>query len=372
VDRALLADALQRQYKNLPPNKAVQQNISLLSQENTYTVCTAHQPNLATGYLYFVYKIIHAVKLAETLKQQYPDKNFVPVYYMGSEDNDLQELGTFRYEQHKFVWDGDGQTGAVGRMKTAGLATLLHDFFRLLGPPGVYTETLKQLLTDAYLQPGATVASAMAGLVHALFGQYGLVMLNPDDAALKKAFCDVLQDDLLEHTAHRIVSHTAAALGAHYKVQAFPRPVNLFYLRDNLRTRIEQQGAHWVAVHTKISWSREALLQELEAHPERFSPNVILRGVFQERILPNVAFIGGGAEVAYWLQLKEVFDQYNVFFPAILLRQSVLWITRQQTALYRKMGFPVQAVFKPEQQLQQEYIAAHSPTDCIQKQNKKR
>ena len=95
----------------------VNKNIDLLNKENTFTICTAHQPNLLTGYLYFIYKIVHAIKLADELNEQHADKRFVPVYFMGSEDNDLDELGRFRYNSEQYVWDADGQTGAVGRME---------------------------------------------------------------------------------------------------------------------------------------------------------------------------------------------------------------------------------------------------------------
>src|SRR5690606_36563786 len=103
----------------LPSEPKAEEHLAVLAEPTTFTVCTAHQPNLATGYLYFVYKILHAIKLAEALNAAHPEHRFVPVYYMGSEDADLDELGTFRYVGKKFVWDAGGQKGAVGRMDTA-------------------------------------------------------------------------------------------------------------------------------------------------------------------------------------------------------------------------------------------------------------
>ena len=151
VNRELLAGALAQQYAHLSKHDKVIANLEKLGEDNTFTICTAHQPNLLTGYLYFIYKIIHAIKLADELNVQYPDKHFVPVYYMGSEDNDLDELGTFRYNNQKYVWDADGQKGAVGRMKTHSLKPLLDELFKVLGPPGDATEELKEELAKAYL-----------------------------------------------------------------------------------------------------------------------------------------------------------------------------------------------------------------------------
>ena len=364
TDRATLVNVLEKQYTDLPEMTAVQHNIRLLANEDTFTICTAHQPNLGTGYLYFTYKILHAVKLARDLKAQYPDKDFVPVYYIGSEDNDLEELGTFRYGGQKFVWDADGQTGAVGRMNTASLKPLLDELFAILGPPGVHLDNLKEILAAAYLQHD-TIARATQYLVHRLFGSYGLIALNADDADLKQAFIPVMESDLLLHEANKIVADTAEALQkAGYTSQAYPRPINLFYLKDDIRERIETDGTTWKVVGKDIHWNREDLLKELNTHPERFSPNVILRGLYQETILPNIAFIGGGSEVAYWLQLQDVFKHYKVFYPVVLLRQSVLWINEREAALRKKTGLGLPDLFLPESDIIKRFVKEHTTKDC--------
>ena len=355
TDRQRLVSSLQSQYQNLNTTSLVQANIKSLLRQNTFTITTAHQPNLMTGYLYFIYKILHAIKLAEELNGQYPEKHFVPIYYMGSEDNDLDELGVFRFRGEKYRWDGAGQQGAVGRMHTATLRPLMQQVFKLFGPPGKNCDDLIEMLSAAYLKHG-TIGTATKFLVNELFGQYGLVIVDPDNRELKAGFIPVMEDDLLNHTAHKIVSEQSDRLAQHYKTQAFPRPINLFYLEDGLRERIERDGDHWIVLNSNKKFTRHALLQALHTHPEKFSPNVILRGLFQSTILPDVAFIGGGAEVAYWLQLKTVFSHYNVFYPVIVLRQSVQWINELQTKLRRQCNLSVVDVFKPTLQLENEYV----------------
>ncbi len=362
VNRQLLKNVVTLQYQHIGKHDKVIANIDRLSDENTFTICTAHQPNILTGYLYFIYKIVHAIKLADELNNKYPDKHFVPVYYMGSEDNDLNELGTFRYNDQKFVWDANGQKGAVGRMKTQSLKPLLNELFKILGPPGDTTEELKEELIKAYLHHD-TVADATLYLVNELFGRYGLIVLNPDNALLKQAFVPVMYDDLLNHNAFALVSENIESLEEQYKVQAYPRMINLFYLQDGLRERIEKRGGKWCVLNTEIEWDETTLLHELNSHPERFSPNVILRGIFQETILPNVAFIGGGAEVAYWLELKSTFDNYNTFFPAILLRQSVQWLNTQHRQLRTQLGFSIGDLFKKDNALVRQYIRTNSNND---------
>ena len=359
VDRKTLVAALDKQYANLATSTKTAANIQLLLNENTFTICTAHQPNLLTGYLYFVYKILHAIKLAEQLNEMLPKKHFVPVYYMGSEDNDIEELGTFRFRGDKYVWDGNGQSGAVGRMNTAGLKPLLSELFRVFGPPGQYCEQLQKMIIDAYLKHD-TIGAATQYLVNELFGRYGLVVLDPDDALLKAQFAEVMKDELLRQNAYPVIAEQIQKLGEHYKIQAHPRPINLFYLADQLRERIEKKGDNWTVLNTAIQWTETELLDELQQHPERFSPNVMLRGLYQETILPNVVFIGGGAEVAYWLQLKTLFQHYKVFYPSIHLRQSVLWIGKQQARQRDQLEFSVAEIFKPQLELEREYICKHA------------
>lgn len=359
VNRKVLVDVLTKQYEHLPKHDKVIANIEKLGSEDTFTICTAHQPNLLTGYLYFVYKILHAIKLADELNTLYTDKHFVPVYYMGSEDNDLEELGTFRYNNQKYIWDADLQKGAVGRMKTQSVKPLLNELFRVLGPPNDTTEELKEELTKAYLHHN-TIAEATQYLVNELFGRFGLVIINPDDAALKQCFIPVMQDDLLNHNAYALVSENIEVLEEQYKVQAHPRLINLFYLQDGSRDRIEKRNGKWMALNTSFTWTEEELIAELNANPERFSPNVILRGIFQETILPNIAFIGGGAEVAYWMELKSTFDTYKIFFPVVLLRQSVQWLAAHHKKLRLELGFSINDLFKTDNALIRQYIRTNS------------
>lgn len=362
VNRKALVSTLNKQYNSLNKTKQVEQNLAALADEHTYTICTAHQPNLLTGYLYFIYKIAHAISLAQLLNTKHTDKQFVPVYYIGSEDNDLDELGVFKYNNKKYKWDADGQTGAVGRMDTKSLQPILNELFSVIGPPNEHTEQLKKLLTSAYLEHN-TIGAATQYLVNELFGKYGLIVIDADDAAFKHELVDVIEDDLLNHNANSIVSKQAEQLAAIYKSQAYPRDINLFYLKDNIRERIERDGDNWHVLNTDISWSKEELLKELKDHPEHFSPNVILRGVLQERILPNVAFIGGGAEVAYWLQLNKMFKHYNTFFPVVMLRQSALWIEPKAAVLQQKAGLSTEQLFQPTDLLIEEYVKANSASD---------
>lgn len=350
VDRETLVAALEAQYKsaNLAGAPEVDASLQLLRKSSTYTVCTAHQPNLFTGYLYFIYKIVHAIKLAAELKNRYANADFVPVFYMGSEDADLEELGKIFLSGEKLVWNTK-QTGAVGRMKTKGLEPLLS---RLEGELSVLPQgpALVELLKRAYKEQ-PDIQTATFRFVHELFQSYGLVVLIADQPALKKTMRQVFEDDLFQHRPSSIVTETTKRLSEHYKVQANPREINLFYLEEGIRNRIEKQGDGFAVVDTDLRFTADEMRILLQNHPERFSPNVILRGLYQEMILPNIAFIGGGGELAYWIELKDLFHWYKVPYPVQVLRNSFLLVKAASLEKIERMDLDIVDFFQPLEQL---------------------
>jgi bacillithiol synthase len=354
VNRKLLVETLSTQYAALQISEKLKANIAALSSENTFTVCTAHQPNIFTGHLYFIYKILHAIKLCEELKAAMPENNFVPVYYMGSEDADLDELGEVHIKGHKYKWQ-TAQTGAVGRM------IIDKDFIKIIdGIEGQLAvekngTTIVDIIRETYKE-GLTIEQATFHFVHYLFNEYGLVVLLPDDKNLKAAFAPIITKELEEQFSEKAVTQTVTAFPQEYKVQANGRAINLFYLIDNKRERIEADKNGFAIANTNIKFTKENLFLELLHHAERFSPNVILRPVFQEMILPNVAFIGGGGEIAYWLELKNVFDAAGAFFPALVLRISFTIVHKKVADKMLDLGLQYEDTFKPEKQLIEEMV----------------
>ena len=316
VNRSALVEVLRQQYQNVEASETVKGNIERLAEDNTFTVCTAHQPNLFTGPLYFVYKVLHTIKLAAFLKDQLPQYHFVPVYYMGCEDADFAELNHTYVDGRKIEWKKE-QKGAVGRMtveKT--LRQLINELEGQLSGEA-FGRDVVDLLRRCYAD-GKRIQDATFELVNELYGQWGLVVLIPDTPNLKKQMIGVFENDLFHNRSSQIVEKTSEKLGANYNVQASPREINLFYLKDDIRERIEERDGRFFILNTSLSFSQDEIKKELEDHPERFSPNVILRGLFQETVLPNIAFIGGSGEMAYWLQLKDLFEYYKVVYPVFV------------------------------------------------------
>jgi len=345
VNRSLLVDRLNAQYAGLAQSERVQANINLLRNENTYTVTTGHQLCLGTGPLYLILKTLSCVKLCEALKVKHTDADFVPVFWMASEDHDVAEINHFYVFGKKYTWETP-QLGAVGRFDNAGIVELL--------------DTIKDIpdwLKEAY-QSTKTLADATRKIMHQLFSDYGVVVIDGDDAAFKKAFSEIISAELFEQKSVAAMSATNALMAAqHYPIQVNPREINLFYMGEGSRERIEKQGERFVVLHTEVSFSAEEIKAELEQHPERFSPNVVLRPLYESTLLPDIAYVGGPGEIAYWLQLKDVFKIYNTFLPAIFPRMFSGIITRQQCSKLEKAKITLAELFLPEFDLKQLVVA---------------
>ncbi|KAA9333184.1 bacillithiol biosynthesis cysteine-adding enzyme BshC [Hymenobacter busanensis] len=354
--RQRLVDTLKRQYAGLADVPApVAANIDLLAKDTTFTITTGHQLNLFTGPLYFVYKIATALKLCRQLKEAYPQYDFVPLYWMASEDHDFAEINHFHLFGKRHEWQAEGVGGPVGRLPLAGLAEQVLSQLPADLPAG---------FREAYEQ-STTLGEATRRLTTALFGQYGLVSLEPDDAELKKALVPVLTQELQSQPAYHAVQQANAQLeAAGYKPQVYTRPLNLFYLAaDSRRERLEMEGGHVVVRNTDLRWTTAEAIAQAEAQPENFSPNVVLRPLYQELVLPNLCYIGGGAEVAYWFQLKGVFDHYHVPMPLVLLRNSALYVGRTHTGKLRKLGLTVDELFRPLPELKKQVAATLGQED---------
>jgi bacillithiol synthase len=360
--REVLVKELKKQYSSVAVSDKTKTNIELLASNNTFTFTTAHQNNIFTGPLYFIYKILHTIKLAAYCKTNLPDYNFVPVFYMGTEDADLDELNNIYVEGEKLVWNTK-QAGAVGRMKVDKDLVKLIDLMEGQLSVLPFGKEVLNLLKDCY-KNGDTVQQSTFRIVNALFGEYGLVVMLPDNIELKRQLIPIFKDDLLHQTASDIVERTAAQLDkAGYKVQANPREINLFYLKDNVRQRIVKQGTKYKAQDTSFTFTEEDITKEINEYPDRFSPNVILRGLYQETILPNLAFIGGGGETAYWLQLKDLFDHYKVPFPMLVLRNSFMIVEKKWQERISKLGFTSEDFFLSEQELMNKIVLHESKNE---------
>jgi len=342
--RNLLSEILKEQYRGLQAKQAVNLNIEALKQENTFTITTGHQLNIFSGPLYFIYKIVTVINACKVLQEKYPAFNFVPVYWMASEDHDFEEINHFTLFGNTHTWETN-QKGPVGRFSTRDMALLLESIPEKL-----------PLFEKAYRE-NDTLAAATRHYVHELFGGEGLVVVDGDDARLKKAFIPIIKEDILHNHANKLVEETSSQLESlHYKGQVFPREINFFYMEDGIRERIVKDSQGYKVLNTDLLFSETEILELIDESPEKFSPNVILRPLYQEVLLPNLAYVGGPAEVAYWLQLKGVFEYYKMPFPVIMPRNFALIINKTNARKFDKLELEAKELFLPFHELKQKFI----------------
>ncbi len=365
ADRNLLVKVLTEQYTRITAvnEKAVipRQNIADLANENTFTITTGHQLNLFAGPLYFIYKIVTAIKLSAQLKAAFPDKNFIPVYWMATEDHDFAEINYTNVGGKKVQWNLDAK-GATGRLDLKSIREALNQYKGVLGIEGFGAE-LADIMETAYGK-FTNLADATRYLANALFGQYGLIVIDADDTRLKKQFAPIITSDIIEQNSFKNIKESVELMQTlHIPIQVNPREINFFYLNEGLRERIIFENDAYKVLNTEISFDEVKLKEEINQHPERFSPNVAMRPVYQEYILPNLAYIGGGGELVYWLELKSTFDHYQINYPVLVLRNSALIVRKETAVKVKNMKLAISDLFKPTDAIKSNWIKKNTDNE---------
>lgn len=357
--RKILHSVLESQYAELELTEAVSANITSILSDKTFTVTTGHQLNLFTGPLYFIYKIVSTINLSKRLKEAYPEFHFVPVYWMATEDHDFDEINYFKLDGKKYEWNSS-QMGAVGDFE---LDASFKEFLKEV-------HFAPEVFKNAY-QSSKTLGEAVRKYVNQLFGEQGLVVVDGHNAGLKSIFKPVIKSDLFDHIPFQKAQQVTQKLeDLGYKSQIFPREINFFYLEKGLRERIERSGDDFQVLNSEIRFSADEIKELIESNPERFSPNVVLRPLYQEMILPNLAYLGGPAEVVYWLQLKGIFDHFGVPFPILLPRNFALILDSPVLKKMDQLSWGVEDVFVDFEIWKKEFVATQAQVDLMMNEEK--
>jgi bacillithiol biosynthesis cysteine-adding enzyme BshC len=335
AQRELLTKVLDEKYKHLSVSDKLKSNLNHLKEASTFTVTTGHQLCLMTGPLYFIYKILHVIKLSEDLNNTFPNEHFVPVYWMASEDHDFEEIRSFLLFGQKWTWESS-QKGAVGQFDTNDLQPLLQalaDKFQNQ-PESQIHSLIEKFKTPNY-------GAGFFEFVHELFSVYGLVIIDADNTQIKESAWPIWQKDLYTADIHEALVKNTQEL----REKGLPTPIeskekNLFVLSEQRRERIEKSGS----------------LQFEKEHSFQLSPNVVLRPIYQEWILPNLAYIGGPSEIAYWQQLPLAFKTLALPFPLTLQRAGGILVQQKDVELIQKLGFEKQDFLADKALLKERYL----------------
>ncbi len=345
--RKLLFDTLSNQNKSLLLSEKTRKNIELLKNENTFTITTGHQLSLLTGPLYFIYKILTVINMADELNAEQSESHFVPVFWLASEDHDFDEIKNVKIFSNNYEWL-TSQSGAVGRFHTDGLQSLLDSLPEKLS---LFDNALKQASSYTYF---------VKYIVNELFGDYGLVIVDGDDKDFKNLFTPFVIKEITEGIGKTNVQKTDSLLNEFgYATQIHARDINLFHLKNNSRKRIILQNQEIKDIDGSFICTVENLTNYVNKHSDEFSPNVVLRPLYQEVILPNVAYIGGPAEVVYWLQLHDMFNAFGVDFPVIVPRIHAFYIPSSIQKKIEKLQISFEDLLVEEKTLIAEYMSKH-------------
>lgn len=349
--RETLCTVLKEQYSNYELSELTRKNLALLAEENTFTITTGHQLNLFTGPLYVIYKILHIINLTEELNAQNNGNHYVPVFWMATEDHDFEEVNHATIFGKKLAWEKT-QNGPVGQYALKNWEELQEQLHQLFSK---HPDSEIHSIINQY--NGSNFSEATKRLVHALFNEFGLIILEPNDARLKKLFSPIVTEEINRSFIDKNVSATFEIMHQlQLKTQANPRPINLFYIDQSVRERIvpTEKGSFEIATIGELPES--TIHQWIEESPEKFSPNVLMRPLYQETILPNLVYVGGAGEINYWTQLKSSFDAAGLLFPLIQVRLSALLVDQSIQKKWLKLGFEWSQLFNPTSELQKEFI----------------
>lgn len=346
-----LVQVLKAQYEGLRATEAVKRNIKALENEGTFTVTTGHQCVLLTGPLFFPFKVLNTIRVAKELNERNDGLAYVPILWLATEDHDFEEVSHVYLNGQKLVWERKSG-GAVGRMKLTGIESFLAQYADLLGE-GKRASDLLASVQRAYTAE-RTLAEATRIFVNEIFGEFGILVLDADCSQLKQHLRPLLRQELVAGLSFESVISTNAQIPDKYPVQVTPREINLFYMSDGLRERITKNEDGYAAGDQ--NWSTDEILEEVDLHPERFSPNVLLRPLYQETILPNIAYIGGGGELAYWCQLPSTFRLFELPFPVVLLRTSAMILTKKVRGLMSKASIQLLDLFTSPSDLKKRMV----------------
>ena len=368
TNRTVLLEVLKEQYANLDTDNLVGKNVEKLASKKTFTVITAHQPSLFTGPLYYIYKIISVINLAEKLTAQYPDNQFVPIFVTGGEDHDFEEVNHANIFNKTLTWENE-ESGSVGMMKTGTLKSALEELKEILGE----SENAKEIYTliEKAHTENEKYSAATIQMVHELFKDYGLVVVGMNHPKLKAEFRDIIKAEVFEQVSQPYMVEAKKELeAAGFSSQAHARAINFFYLRDQMRHRIVFEDNKYKVLDSDYSFTKAEMEAEIDNHPEYFSPNVVMRPLYQERIFPNLAYIGGGGELAYWLERKKQFEHFGLNFPMLIRRNSALWVDKGNQKRLTKLNVDLNFLLQDTHGMEKAFVRENSESELSLKAEK--
>lgn len=356
VSRLELAELLKTQNKFFNSGESTFLNIEFLKDPDTFAVVTGQQIGLLTGNLYTIIKALNAVQLSRSLSAKYPEFKFVPVFWLEADDHDFLEINNINVFDKannvanvKYFEKGvekERYLMPTGRIVLDEHIETFKQTLKELLLPTEFTEQLFDYINRSYKE-GIDLLTAFARFFNYIVGDTGIIFCNPTDKEIKRMMTPVFEKELVTYpqTCEMIINTSAELEIENYEPQVKPRSINMFYTHNNSRHLIEYKEDKFSLRHTRQKFEKEELFDLLYSVPENFSPNVILRPVCQDFLLPTIAYTGGPSEVAYFAQFKDVYSFYEMNVPVVYPRTSVTLIEKRVETFLEKFDIGFEELF---------------------------
>ena len=364
-----LSEILASQYQGFSPSVKTQKNISHLKENKTLAVVTGQQLGILGGPLYTFYKIITAIKLSNYLAERYDDYNFVPIFWLEGDDHDFNEIRSVsvlndtndvvKIDYDEALEDEENK-GSVGYIK---INQTVSAFFEKLEGNLRQTEFTPELLSNLkeFYCEGKTLKQSFKELLFWIFDKYGLILFDPQDPQVKKLLKPVFKKEITDFRKHtEKLVHVSATLEELYHAQVKVNPVNLFYSNEEGRFLIDPVENEFRLKRKRKKFTYDELMEQIETEPERFSPNVLLRPICQDYILPTAFYVAGPSEISYFAQVTPLYDFFGIEAPILYPRSSVTLLEKNIISIVDKYDINLQEIFIDPEKLKNKIVQSVS------------
>lgn len=372
LERSKLHGLISRQYIDINCSDITKSNIDLLSKDNTLAIVTGQQLGMSGGPMYTIYKIMTAIKLSRHLKENFNDYNFVPIFWLEGDDHDFDEVRYLNlFSQNNTLTSveyNDGlaeetNRGSVGVKEfNENIIKFASDLQEILRPTE-FTDDLIRTFKNAYFE-GANFKDAFFDLIKTLFDDQGLVIFDPVNSNVKKELVPVFMKELDEYrkNADKLVLRSAELEETHH-AQVKIRPINLFILDNKERLAIEPADEGYRLKGKRKIITKVELDEIITERPDKISPNVILRPICQDYLLPTAFYIGGPGEVSYFAQVFSIYDSFNIEPPIIYPRSSATIVEKNIKNILEKYDLEYTDLYSDTDELNKNIVQKLSDID---------
>tara|TARA_B100000989_G_scaffold275771_1_gene235565 strand:- start:3895 stop:5502 length:1608 start_codon:yes stop_codon:yes gene_type:complete len=336
--REILIKSIKNQYSKIHISKKTSNNISSLIKSNTFCITTGHQLNLFTGPLMVIFKIAQVISICKKLNSEIKNFNYVPILWIASEDHDFEEISQLNINQKNIKWEINSDNKPVGELEVNNFGNLLSEYKDLIIDNN-FKQKLEKIIDNSY-EEGDKLSKSTIKFINSLFSEYGLIIVDANNKNLKNFFKTHLKNEIDNFSCRENTTFQITKLKKDfesYKAQVNPSDINFFKLTSKGRKRIRYNNKTY-NVDDENLYSKDEILNLIDKRPELFSPNAIMRPLYQETVLPNVCYVGGQNELKYWMQLKTYFDDNDVQFPILKLRNSAYIIDSKTSKKIKNSG----------------------------------